>query len=124
MQFEKGKSGNPGGRTKEQRDRERSLSEAIRKLSGPNCEEYVERLHQIAQTGEDKDSIAAIKLLLERSHGRAPETVQIEGDVDPRVTALLDAMKLSPHERRRRLSELEDDGDVTPPVVDDGVDDD
>jgi len=75
--FKPGKSGNPGGRTKEQRDRERALSDAIRGLAGPNCDAYVDRLHAIALKGEDKESIAAIKVLFDRAVGKLRESIDL-----------------------------------------------
>ncbi len=105
MAFRPGMSGNPGGRTKEQRDREKTLADAIRGLAGANCETYVQRLHDIALEGEPKDSIAAIKELLNRSHGKATDHVQLSGSViDPNLAALVAAAGMTPHERRAAIA--------------------
>lgn len=88
--FQKGKSGNPGGRTKDQRERQRKLVLAIEALGGPNGEKYLERLHAIAISGEHRDSIQAIKELHDRLHGKAPQGIDLvvtkdgegEGEID------------------------------------------
>jgi hypothetical protein len=101
MPFEPGRSGNPGGRTREQRTRERLLSDAIREIGGKNGKLYVDRLHEIALHGEHRDSLKAIVVLLERAFGKAPDYLQVEGAIsDPRVQGLLEALRMTPHERR------------------------
>jgi len=75
MGFAAGKSGNPGGRTKEQREREKALAAAIRGLGGENCQAYLARLHEIALGAEAKDSIKAIEVLLTRCIGKPTETI-------------------------------------------------
>ena len=79
MPFQKNNRANPGGRTREQRRRETELSEAIGKLAGPGFERYLKRLDDIAMNGEDRDSIRALEILIERRHGRSPEFIHVEG---------------------------------------------
>lgn len=73
-----GSSGNPGGRTTAQREREKRLAAAILGLAGDDCELYAKRLHDIAMGGEAKDSIKAIEVLLTRAIGKPTEHVIVD----------------------------------------------
>ncbi len=63
--FEKGKSGNPGGRPKD------PLVKKVRELALQACPRAIERLIEIMDKGEDKYSIQAANSLLDRGIGRA-----------------------------------------------------
>lgn len=73
MPFEKGKSGNPGGRPKK-------LAALATSISAMD-DTYRERLHHIATQGEHKDSVAAIKLLWSYAHGNPTQPVTADVDV-------------------------------------------
>lgn len=112
--FERGRSGNPGGRTKEQREREKRLAEAILGLAGPNCESYAERLHEIAMGAiEPKDSIKAIEVLLVRAIGKPTEHLVVDDptdltpeqiDEEERLIAIERLQRMTPEEKQRLLA--------------------
>lgn len=112
----KGVSGNPNGRT---RGLERIFQEELRavreafitaKANGePDAEEILDgyravfrRLWTIAMKGEDKDSLVALKIVLERAHGLPKQTVALVDDTDPQAEANWAAV---PVEKRRELFE-------------------
>lgn len=110
----KGVSGNPGGRTKEQRAREMRHAECIRGLGGASGETYIQVLHDIAvdKSEDPKHRIASAKLLLERGYGKAPDVVQLEGGgVDPTMAAVVAAARMTPHERRQALAQIDAEDD-------------
>ena len=113
MTFKPGQTGNPGGRTVAQREREKSFAEAIRGLAGPDGLDYVRELDAMARDRADpKLQLMAIKELHDRGWGKAPETIQVEGQVvDARMLALVEAARMTPHERRKLLESPEPDGD-------------
>ena len=114
MSFLKGTSGNPGGRTVAQREREKSFAEAIRGLAGVDGLDYVRELDKMARDRADpKLQIMAIKELHDRGWGKAPETIQLEGQVvDARMLALVEAARMTPHERRKLLDGQEPDDEL------------
>jgi hypothetical protein len=62
------------------------------------------RLVRIMQFGEDKDAIAAIKLMYERAFGKPRESVDMTvNDVTEEHQRMLEALRMTPHERRRAL---------------------
>lgn len=65
------------------------------------------RLWSIIIRGDDKDSIAAIKLLLERTDGKPREYVEVTG-ASPEQAAALEALRMTPEERRRQDEPDED----------------
>ncbi len=91
----KGTSGNPGGRFKGLERIFRDELNAVREryethaADGTATEEMLDgyraafrRLWTIAMKGEDKDSLAALKLLFERTHGLPSQKVTITEDTD------------------------------------------
>ncbi|HVH39245.1 MAG TPA: hypothetical protein VM764_04400 [Gemmatimonadaceae bacterium] len=58
------------------------------------------RLWSIIIRGDDKDSIAAIKLLLERTDGKPREYLEVTG-ASPEQAAALEALRMTPEERRK-----------------------
>ena len=96
--FVKGTSGFPAGRTKEQRARERALSDCILGLAGPGFEKYVIRLDDIATSGEPRDSIKAIEVLLVRAIGKPAETIVSVDDKAMTDAEYAAELKLIAHE--------------------------
>jgi len=77
-QFKKGQSGNPGGKSKKSRELEKLIQEALALPGGRN--KAVDRLIGIVEAGEDKDSIAAAKLLKAYAYGNPRQQVEVTGD--------------------------------------------
>lgn len=73
-----GQSGNPGGRPKKSRELEELIREALTMPDGRN--KAVERLLGIMAEGEDKDSIAAAKLLKAYGYGNPRQQVEVTGE--------------------------------------------
>ena len=70
--FEKGVSGNPGGRPKE--------SEDLKALARSYTTEAVERLAYWLRSDNPKASVAAASILLDRAYGKATQALSVEGD--------------------------------------------
>lgn len=85
--FKPGQSGNPGGST---RGVERMFREELAALAGTDPADklsgvraLVKRAWQIAQEGEDKDSLTAIKFLTERAVGMPKQQLEISEGPPP-----------------------------------------
>lgn len=70
MPFEKGKSGNPGGRPKENQE--------VKELARTHTVEAVERLAHWMRSDLPGPSVKASAVLLERAWGKAEQTVTID----------------------------------------------
>lgn len=84
MPFQKGQSGNPAGRPR----LAESLAERVRKLGGERGGRYLSKLHEIALAEgpiafriDVKEQLAALKFLIERGWGKAPQEIILEGAV-------------------------------------------
>lgn len=98
--FAPGKSGNPGGRPK-------GLTE-IRELAREHGPWAITRLRELAEGGDGKVAVAAVRELLDRGYGRPVQAVEVDARVhasDPRellesllgrVSARGDAAALDP----------------------------
>lgn len=71
MPFEKGKSGNPGGRPKETKD--------VKELARQHTKEAIDRLAYWMREGDGKASISAAQALLDRAWGRPPQALEHSG---------------------------------------------
>lgn len=130
MAFAKGQSGNPGGRPK-------GLARLVRDLIAAKVEEdpvlgkidgwaaITLRLYEVAigrKECPEKDRLAAAKLLYDRAGGLPRQEVEVSGGVTPEQAALVEALKMSPHERAQRIAELRAT-EAQEPESDDGSDD-
>jgi hypothetical protein len=103
MPFPKGVSGNPAGRTREQRATERELSACIRGLVGEDGKQLVERLLEFALQAEPPHAIKAIVVLLERGFGKVTDVLHVDGNISPAAQAAIEALRFTPLERRRAI---------------------
>lgn len=79
--FQKGKSGNPGGRPKE-------LAE-VRELARKHTTVAIERLVEWMRSNQPKASVAACNAILDRGWGKAPQSMELTGkDGAPLVPVL------------------------------------
>lgn len=74
MAFEKGKSGNPGGRPKAHGD--------LRELARQHTTEAIERLVEWMRSENPKASTYAASALIDRGWGKAPQALT-DGDGNP-----------------------------------------
>jgi len=117
-----GESGHPGGRGK-----------GIERVAREQADAWAEKLGFVGQhaglraaiqmacnridSGEldDKDLLAYIKFVVERIAGKARETVDLQVDgpvIDARMIALVEAARMTPHERRNLIDSPEPDGEL------------
>lgn len=71
MPFEKGKSGNPGGRPKE--------NEEVKALARAHGPEAIAKLVEIMQTGDNRSALSAAVALLDRAYGKPAQAITGEG---------------------------------------------
>lgn len=71
MKFKKGKSGNPGGRPKEDGD--------VKKLARKHTTEAVETLAKWMRSDNAKASVSASQALLDRGYGRPIQAIEGTG---------------------------------------------
>ena len=70
MKFQKGQSGNPGGRPKE-------IAE-IKELAREYSAEAIERLLHWMRSNNGRVSVAAAQALLDRAYGKAPQQIAVD----------------------------------------------
>ena len=74
MPFEKGKSGNPGGRPKEVAE--------VRELAKKHGPAAIERLVKLMTSENERTAVAACEAILNRGYGRPAQSVTVAGDPD------------------------------------------
>lgn len=83
MAFEKGKSGNPGGRPKEAAE--------VKALAKEHTKEAIDRLVFWMRSDESRTSVAAAQTLLDRGHGKPSQAITgpDDGPLDIRVIEMV-----------------------------------
>ena len=74
MPFEKGKSGNPGGRPKEVAE--------VRELAKKHGSAAIERLVELMASDNERTAVAACEAVLNRGYGRPAQSMTLTGDED------------------------------------------
>lgn len=74
MAFQKGQSGNPGGRPKEDAE-----VKALARSAGP---EAIEKLVELMRCDEKRTALAAAQALLDRGYGKPSQAVELSGGLD------------------------------------------
>ena len=82
MAFQKGQSGNPGGRPKEDAE-----VKALARAAGP---EAIEKLVALMRGDESRTALAAAQALLDRGYGKPSQAVEMSGpEGEPLVVSWL-----------------------------------
>lgn len=96
--FKPGKSGNPGGRVKDCK----SATEILRAKLTP--EERADMLIEMAMSAKDERVKLQARLAIwDRTDGKVKDQLEVSGGISPEQQALLDALRMTPHERRQAL---------------------
>ena len=74
MPFEKGKSGNPGGRPKEVAE--------VRELAQKHGPAAIQRLVTLMSSDNERTAVAACEAILNRGYGRPAQSVTVAGEED------------------------------------------
>lgn len=77
MAFQKGQSGNPGGRPK--------VAEEVRKLAQEYGQEAIEKLAALMRGDDPRVSQAAAQALLDRGFGKPAQTIDLDANVRAEV---------------------------------------
>lgn len=102
-----GQSGNPAGRPKSPE----SAAEVLRAKMPP--EQRAQALVDLALTAEDENvRLRALLAIWDRTDGKVRETVDLNhGGPTPEQQAFLEALRMTPEERRKKLAEPDQDAD-------------
>ena len=74
MPFEKGKSGNPGGRPREVAE--------VRELAKKHGSAAIQRLVTLMSSDNERTAVAACEAILNRGYGRPAQSVTVAGEED------------------------------------------
>lgn len=107
--FRPGQSGNEGGRP-------RGLERLFRdKLGEGGVDEAIDILLTVMRDPKAaaKDRLRAVEIIFDRGWGKPTQTVngEIGIGMSAEQQAFLDALQLSPEERRKRIAEIDDGSD-------------
>ena len=72
MPFEKGKSGNPGGRPKDVAE--------VRSLARQHGPGAIEKLAELMGSDNERTAVAACEAILNRGYGRPAQSVSVSGE--------------------------------------------
>ncbi len=86
MPFEKGKSGNPGGRPKDVAE--------VRELAKKHGPAAIRRLAKLMASENERTAVAACEAVLNRGYGRPPQSVTLAGEADGPPVQLEGIVKL------------------------------
>ena len=81
MKFQKGQSGNPGGRPKE--------SDEVKVLAREHGPKAIAKLAEWMESDNPKASVSAAQALLDRGYGKPVQAIQAAGEVEHRYIARL-----------------------------------
>jgi hypothetical protein len=84
MRFEKGQSGNPGGRPKAERN--------VRELAQQHTAEAIEALVDVVRTGKPAERVQAATALLDRGWGRPSTAIEMTSTVKTSLVDLLTSL--------------------------------
>jgi len=80
MAFQKGQSGNPGGRPKENAE--------VTALAREHCKEAIEKLVALMRGDDARLAKAAADSLLDRGIGKPSQSVELSGDPDNPIAVI------------------------------------
>ncbi len=93
MPFAKGRSGNPGGRPKG--------SAEVRALARAMTGRAFEEIERMAFTGsDDRVKLEAIKIILDRGYGKAPQPMDGDGEGRPIEFTRIERVIINPRDLR------------------------
>lgn len=93
--FQKGQSGNPGGRKKKTQE-DLDLEAACRKLTPRALDVVVD----VMQNGEnERNRLAAAQIIIERAYGKAVQPTKISGDAENPLKTCITVEFIKPSDR-------------------------
>lgn len=87
MAFEKGKSGNPSGRPKENQE--------LKELAREHTAEAIERLAFWMRSEDPRASVSAAQAILDRGHGKPMQSIEATGKDGEPLLAPADPMEIA-----------------------------
>jgi len=82
--FQKGQSGNPGGRPKAESE--------VRELAQQHGPAAVNRLVALMNSRNERVAVAACQAVLDRGYGKAPQAMKVDGDLGIHGSGLIDIL--------------------------------